>query len=358
MRISDPSFTAEQVGFVRDFLARPGLRYVYGRTQEGASIADRIAIDGFIDDFTSDTTFNGLPCLRLHDVPASARVVSTVIQAFANAAIKKLQERGLSFVDYFAFKAISGLPLREIPYWVGAKAHFEENRLAYSTLYAKLADDESRVTFERVLNFRLNHDLNEMRSFTANLKGMYFEPFLTVPAEGAVFFDVGSFDGYNSAHFAELYPAMKLALLFEPIPTQARLLAEKFKGLPKFRVFDLAISDEDGNVMFSVNSTASHLSKDGSGISVKTARLDSFCAQHDYIPDLIKMDIEGSEIRALAGATETIRKHRPNLAVSVYHNASHLTDAFALIDRLNPDYKYYLRHYTEGYTETVLFAVP
>lgn len=357
MRISAPSFTAEQVGFVRDFLARPGLRYVYGRTQEGASLADLVAIDGFIDDFTSDTTFNGLPCVRLNDVPESARVVSTVIQAFANAAIKKLQDRNLSYADYFAFKAISGLPLKEIPYWVGAQPHFDANRSAYSTLYSKLADDESRVTFERVLNFRLNHDLNEMSSFTANLKGMYFEPFLTVPREGAVFFDVGSFDGYNSAHFAQLYPAMKLALLFEPIPAQAQLLMEKFHGQPRFRVFDLAISDEDGTVMFNVNSTASHLSKDGSGIAVKTARLDTFCGQYGYVPDLIKMDIEGSEIRALTGAAETIRTHRPNLAVSVYHNVSHLTDAFALIDRLNPGYKYYLRHYTEGYTETVLFAV-
>jgi FkbM family methyltransferase len=358
MRISEPSFTSAQLNFVQDFLTKPGFRYVYGRTQEAASIAKHVDIDGYIDDFTKDETFDGLPCLRLDDVPASARIISTVIQAFANAAIEKLQARKLSFIDYFAFKAISGLPLREIPYWIGANEHFQANRSAYSRLYEKLADEESRTTFEHVLNFRLNHDLGEMKSFKANLKGMYFEPFLTVPRKGAVFFDIGSFDGYNSQHFAELYPEMDLAILFEPIPMQARELEEKFKDKAKFRVFDLAISDGDGQVMFSVNSTASHLSKDGSGISVKTARLDSFCTSHELIPDMIKMDIEGSELLALNGATKTIQKNRPNLAISVYHNASHLTDAFSLIDGLNPAYKYYLRHYTEGYTETVLFAVP
>lgn len=358
MRISESSFTSAQLSFVQDFLTRPGLRYVYGRTLEAASIAKHVNIDGYIDDFTKDKTFNGLPCLTLDEVPASARIVSTVIQAFANSAIERLQARKLNFIDYFAFKAISGLSLREIPYWIGAKEHFQANRSAYSRLYEKLADNESRTTFEHVLNFRLNHDLGEMKSFKANLEGMYFEPFLTIPRKGAVFFDIGSFDGRNSQHFAELYPEMDLAILFEPIPAQARELEEKFKNQAKFRVFDLAIADEDGQVMFSVNSTASHLSKDGSGILVKTTRLDSFCTSYEIVPDLIKMDIEGSELLALNGAIKTIQENHPNLAISVYHNASHLTDAFALIDDLNPDYRYYLRHYTEGYTETVLFAIP
>jgi FkbM family methyltransferase len=39
--------------------------------------------------------------------------------------------------------------------------------------------------------------------------------------------------------------------------------------------------------------------------------------------DYIKMDIEGSEVRALAGAKATIAKHHPRMGLSVYHQADH-----------------------------------
>lgn len=357
MRISKPSFSGAQKEFVRDFISRPGQRYLYGRTLEAESISKVVSIDGFIDDFTADESYLDLPCIRLSQVPENARIISTVVQAFANAALNKLRERRLDFIDYFAFKALANLALKDIPYWEGAHTHFEKNKLAYLQLYEHLADIQSKDTFEHILNFRLNHDLSEMRDFTANLKGMYFEPFLTIPKVGAVFFDVGSFDGYNSLHFSELYPEMGMALLFEPVPEQAAAIRDNVRNFTKFQVFEVAVTDEDGDLKFSVNSTASRISEDDTGITVRTSRLDTFCENHGVFPDMIKMDIEGSEIKALLGAQNTIRKHKPNLAISVYHNASHLTDAFNIILALNPDYKFYIRHYTEGYTETVLFAV-
>lgn len=358
MRISKPSHSPEQADFVKDFIQRPGKRFIYGRTDEGASIAKEITVDGFIDDFTKEKTFLGLPCVKLGDVPADARIVSTVVQAHAISVIKKLRNHNLNHVDYFAFKALSNLSLPEIPYWVGAKKHFEANKKSYEDVYNALCDMQSRDIFERIMNFRLNYDLREMEIFTANLKGMYFESFLNMPEQGAVFFDVGSYDGYNSEHFYQLYPEMGKAYLFEPIPEQADFLSQKYKDHPKFEVLDIACSDEDGEVKFAVNSTASKLSKDDSGISVKTTRLDSFCEHCKHHPDFIKMDIEGAEIKALQGAKQTISKYKPNLAISVYHDVSHLTQAYKIISEIYPTYDFYLRHYTEGYTETVLFAIP
>lgn len=72
---------------------------------------------------------------------------------------------------------------------------------------------------------------------------------------------------------------------------------------------------------------------------------------------LIKMDIEGSELRALEGAKQLIQTYRPKLAISIYHKPEDTVDIPAYISELVPDYKFYIRHYSYGPCETVLYAV-
>lgn len=74
--------------------------------------------------------------------------------------------------------------------------------------------------------------------------------------------------------------------------------------------------------------------------------------------DVIKLDIEGSEVAALLGARETILRHRPMLAISAYHRNDDMATIPALVASIAPDYRFYLEHYTISSTETVLFAVP
>ncbi len=45
--------------------------------------------------------------------------------------------------------------------------------------------------------------------------------------------------------------------------------------------------------------------------------LDKLIARHGLKPTLIKMDIEGSEMRALSGATVALEKHRPTIVAEV-----------------------------------------
>lgn len=358
MKISKASFSNKQQAAVQSFLKKSGNRYVYGRTNEAKSVAALLDIDGFIDDFTQEKYYLGKPILKLCELPANACVLSTVVQAYAISALKKLENSGHIYVDYFTFKALSGLTLPDIPYWVDSKEHFASNTQEYQAVYDALHDDESRDVFNRLMSFRLNYDISQMYCFTANLQGMYFEPFLNIKNSKPVFYDVGAFDGYNSDHFARLYPKMQSAVLFEPIPDQAEKLRQKYHNDKRFSIHELALSDHEGIVRFNVNSTASRITDSDDGIAIKTSTLDSFFKLSGLAPDILKMDIEGAEIGALKGAKELIQTTMPNLAVSVYHAAPHLTEAFKLISSIHSGYKYYLRHYTEGYTETVLFAVP
>ncbi len=73
--------------------------------------------------------------------------------------------------------------------------------------------------------------------------------------------------------------------------------------------------------------------------------------------DFIKMDIEGAELDALKGAEASIRKHRPKLAISLYHNPEDLETIPRYLAGLDLGYRFYLEHHTIYQNETVLFAM-
>jgi len=55
---------------------------------------------------------------------------------------------------------------------------------------------------------------------------------------------------------------------------------------------------------------------------------------------LIKMDVEGYELKALKGAKETIKKHKPILIVSAYHKREDILKIPNYLKKLNPEYKF------------------
>lgn len=67
---------------------------------------------------------------------------------------------------------------------------------------------------------------------------------------------------------------------------------------------------------------------------------DSFLNE---IPEHIKFDIEGMELRALKDGLNIIRKLKPDLAVSVHHESSHLFEVCSLLQHYYADAKFYLK---------------
>ena len=71
----------------------------------------------------------------------------------------------------------------------------------------------------------------------------------------------------------------------------------------------------------------------------------------------IKMDIEGAEKQALLGAKKIIRRYHPKLAISVYHKKEDLWEIPKIILSIDPEYKFYLRHYCLSAGDTVLYGI-
>jgi FkbM family methyltransferase len=129
-------------------------------------------------------------------------------------------------------------------------------------------------------------------------------------------------------------------------------LADKIAIVPK------ALSSHFGDLLtFKDTGPGSRSSSDGSGVQVETQAIDDFVRQKSLAKvDFIKMDIEGAEPAALIGAEQTIREHRPQLAISVYHDPAHLSSIPNWIAGLDLAYRFWLDHFTVHLEETVLFA--
>ncbi|MCE2939940.1 MAG: FkbM family methyltransferase [Fimbriimonadaceae bacterium] len=72
----------------------------------------------------------------------------------------------------------------------------------------------------------------------------------------------------------------------------------------------------------------------------------------------VKMDIEGWELPALKGAKRHVLEDHPKLAVAVCHHPSDFWRIPEHILGVRDDYRIYLRHYREGWSETVMYFIP
>ena len=90
---------------------------------------------------------------------------------------------------------------------------------------------------------------------------------------------------------------------------------------------------------------------------IETISLDEYLENEKEPVTFIKMDIEGAELNALKGAEKIIKEHKPKLAISIYHKPEDIWEIPDLLLNFVPDYKFYIRHYSIAWIETVLYAI-
>lgn len=174
-----------------------------------------------------------------------------------------------------------------------------------------------------------------------------------------VFVDAGCFDFYDSTRFVNWCDGEYSKIIaFEPNPQQYPVCLERAKDLQNITIYPFGLWHEDTTLYFEnqyMASAAKITDSETSGVQVEVKNLDDIL-NGDFV-SFIKMDIEGAELNALKGAEKTILKHRPILAISLYHKSEDILTIPEYILSLHSDYKLYLRHYAILPCETVLYAV-
>ncbi|MEP6596774.1 MAG: FkbM family methyltransferase [Ginsengibacter sp.] len=182
---------------------------------------------------------------------------------------------------------------------------------------------------------------------------------------GDVVLDCGGCFGDTALYFANLVGGKGKVKTFEFIPNNIQVFNKNIGINPALATIIELVSNpvwkESGKeVFFLDNGPASRVSLDFfEAYTGKTTTLtiDDFVDSSGLKKvDFIKMDIEGSETNALKGATETIKKFRPKLAIAVYHSSEDFDSIPRFIDSLGAGYKFYLSHATIYGEETMLFA--
>lgn len=177
--------------------------------------------------------------------------------------------------------------------------------------------------------------------------------------KGDVVLDCGACFG-ETALYARMAGAARV-YAFEPNPDSfACLQANAARYDPDgswFFPVQSAVGDTNGTCAFHADADhpgGSALAETGT-VTVAVTTLDAWCAENDVVPDFVKMDLEGAEGRAISGAQQVFRTHKPRFAVCLYHCLEHMWQLPRLLKMLVPDYTLWCKKSAPA-AEFVLFG--
>jgi FkbM family methyltransferase len=174
----------------------------------------------------------------------------------------------------------------------------------------------------------------------------------------------GVFNGKTSVDFIDIFGKSIKIYGFEPYMDflksssyYSQLTSSNFKYIEK------GLWSDEKTIYFHECSSRSYITEspnnDESSIRIDVTSLDKFVDENQINKiDFIKMDIEGAELEALKGAEKTIRHHRPQMAICIYHKKSDFYEIPLYLDSILDNYYYRLNHYKAGSSETVWYAIP
>lgn len=146
----------------------------------------------------------------------------------------------------------------------------------------------------------------------------------------------GMFNGLNTIVFKKLFKNLKKIYAFE-------LIYDKVKNKSIAHIID-SLKDKNGSEQ---------------NFTVDAISIDEYVSENNIEKvDFIKMDIEGAEMKALKGAEQTLIKHRPQLAISIYHSNNDMQDIPIYLHNILKNYIFKIGQYSPDNDETILYAIP
>ena len=213
-------------------------------------------------------------------------------------------------------------------------------------LRQRLLDLDAFVEPEAILEFDTQED--------------YFADRSLAPLADITFIDCGAYIGDSTIAIKRQFgKRLRKVIAFEPSPNSysqlSLLLGTSECGSVECQTINAAVGNlpTKGYMKINLDPAANSVEKDGDGVAIEVCAIDHL--DLDVIGDaVLKMDVEGDELEALKGAKVFVEKHKPYMAIYVYHKMKDILEIPEYIYSVSRDYTFFLR----GGGHTVLYAIP
>lgn len=215
-----------------------------------------------------------------------------------------------------------------------AKRHSDELSKAYNLL----CDEQSKKVFRETTLFKLDGDVSRL----FNCETSEDEAFVNILKlkEKDSFLDLGAYNGDTVLDFIHRVKNSGRITAVEP---DKKSFAKLVKNTESYDIeaINAAVSNSVGEIPFSFKSSRG--SSSGGDSTINAVSIDFLCQNRRF--DYIKFDVEGKELDAIIGGEKTIKKDKPKMLISAYHKSSDYFEIPLAVNKINPDYRIYMRHY-------------
>jgi FkbM family methyltransferase len=339
---------------------------LYGFGATGKRIVDQLLdgdarLDFIIDQSKHGDSYRGVPVISPADIQAIDQLgtlnclmglhnhyvdIVALYNTLSSAGFKKVY----SLVSCKEIGIEIALPNG---YWLDANFRRQDYQAELETLSSILADDKSREILSATVKYR---ELGDIRDCPAPSLFDEYTPTDLPKYKGPLkLIDCGACTGVAIEKLQAAGYAIDSFVAFEPdLDNYEKLTRKDFRST---RATCLPLGVWSSNTQLRFNNAGTMGSAiDGSGDTViQCVSVDSVL--RNFVPNLIKFDVEGAEIEALLGLEKTIKSVRPNLCVSLYHTPAHLFEIPLLINSWGLNYKFYIRTHEFNTFGTVLYCL-
>lgn len=213
----------------------------------------------------------------------------------------------------------------------------EINKEKIESAYSLLYDEKSKEVFKKSLYFLYTGEIEVLKEIESSKNDALT---LLELNDSERYLDLGAYNGDTIYEFLSQVSNYKEIIAVEPNPKNFQKLLTNINNLSNTYALNVAISDSIGTSFISKNSGRMACLSESGDIKINTTSIDELNKEHNFT--YIKADIEGLESKMLTGAKKALQS-KPKLRISAYHKPSDMWNLILQINKINKNYKFYLR---------------